>query len=423
MRLGVAPNSPSGVRVLAALMLLAVLGLGACADTTTKPAAPTPVQNATAPAPSANPPVPAVAPSIQTAVAPAATPDGVRLFPARATGIAVAPLPRSSGRGELVLHGGGVLTRGVAEAIVARAGPNPRLCLIETADQGRGQTARFFRQFAGVAATVLDLDSGNVAQPAVLAALEDCTAHFFGGGDPKRLSTILRPAGQDSPALAVIRRRFEQDGVLVAGSSAGAMIVGPVTLCECAANSSVQAVLNGKLFRAPGFDFLSAPVLVDAHFFARGLMGRHLFALARDRLPVGVGIDEDGAVLVSGDQRTWRVIGGRRVALLFTPPDVSPDRLENFGLALLAPGDEFDPAKGTVVLSNGRQSVPGSNLSADIRQAGLDFNVGLPITYDFEIFDKTIIVTEKRDFRAPHWLSGSGGDSVLNAKVSVRPAD
>lgn len=398
-------------RFIASLILPALLAVAGCAE---KPA-----NTNAAPNPALQ------TQSTGTLPGPAAAPatNGVSLIAARTSGVAVAPLPRGAGRGELILHGGGVISREVAEAIVARAGPDPRLCLIETADQGSGMSARLFRRFSGLALTVLSPESEDVAQPAVLAALEACTAYFFGGGDPKRLSTILRPEGQDTPALAVIRRRFEQDGVLVAGSSAGAMIVGPITLCECAANSSVQAVLNGKLFKAPGFDFLSAPVLVDAHFFARGLMGRHLFALARDRLPVGVGIDEDGAVLVSADQKTWRVIGDRRVALLVTPSVVSAERLENFGLALLAPGDEFDPAKGTIVLPDGRRPISGSTLSDNIRQAGMDFNVGLPITYDFEISDKTVIVTDKRDVRAPHWLSGSDGDSVLNAKVSVRPAD
>jgi hypothetical protein len=153
-------------------------------------------------------------------------------------------------------------------------------------------------------------------------------------------------------------------------------------------------------------------------------MGRHLFALARDRLPVGVGIDEDGAVLVSSNQQTWRVIGDRRVALVFTPPDVSMNKLSNFGLALLAPGDEFDPSTGRIVAQeDGRQPVSAKELPPEVLQAGLNFNVGLPIAYDFQISDKTVIVTSDRSVRAPHWLSGRDGDSILNAKVSVHPAD
>jgi hypothetical protein len=162
--------------------------------------------------------------------------------------------------------------------------------------------------------------------------------------------------------------------------------------------------------------------MIDAHFFARGLMGRHLFALARDRVPAGVGIDEDAAVLISADQKTWRVIGDRRVALIFTPPQVTTDKLTGFGLALLAPGDVFDPASATMTLPDGRRPVRGSELSQGIREAGLNYDVDLPITYDFEVSDNTIILTNSRTLRPPRWLAGDDSDSVLNAKVGVRPA-
>jgi len=404
---------PASVRFIASLLLPALLALAACTE---KPAgkAPPP-QNSALEVPSQG-----NLPSPDTGAP--ATP-GLSVIPARTTGIAIEPSTHGAGRGELILHGGGVLTTDVADAVISHAGANPRLCLIETFAPGRGDLARFFRRYAGVALVNMFLDDGNVAEPAVQAALESCTAYFLGGGDPKTLSTLLRPGGADSAALAVIRRRFEQDGVLIAGSSAGAMVVGPVTLCECGEYSSVHAVLEGKLFKAPGFDFLAQPVLVDAHFFARGLMGRHLFALARDRLPVGVGIDEDGAVLVSSNQKIWRVIGKRRAALIFTPPDVSTNNLSNFGLALLAPGDEFDPATGRMVVQEeGRHPVHASELPPDIQQAGMNFNVGLPIAYDFQVSDQTLIMTADRTPRAPHWLSGRDGDSILGAKVSVHPA-
>lgn len=397
--------------------LLVLLALGACAgpapQATTQPPAPPPsaattdVQLGNLPAPS---------PSVVEQ-------DSVTLIAARTSGIGVVPLPRTAGRGELMLHGGGRFGRGIAEAIVARAGADPRLCLIDTADIEGQNIERLFAPFAGVEIAVLDLDTDDIARPDVLALLTECTAYFFGGGDPKRLSTILRPEGRDTPALAFIRRRFEQDGVLIAGSSAGAMIAGPVTLCECAANSSVQAVLNGRLFKAPGFEFISAPVLIDAHFFTRGLMGRHLFALARDKLPAGVGIDEDAAVLISSDQQTWRVIGRRGAALIYTPPDATMAKLEGFGLAMLVPGDEFNPVTGKIAPRGKRQQFSGSSLPAEIREAGLKVGSEPPITYDFEILDDTVILTESASPRAPDWLSGAGEESVLNARVSVRAAE
>ena len=151
-------------------------------------------------------------------------------------------------------------------------------------------------------------------------------------------------------------------------------------------------------------------------------MGRHLFALARDKLPVGVGIDEDAAVLISSDQQTWRVIGRRRAVLIFTPPDVAMDKLDNFELALLVPGDEFNPVSGKITLPDDRHSISGSELPESVREAGLNLNPGLPITYDFQILDKTIIVTAAATPRAPDWIAGTGKDSVLNARVSVRAA-
>ncbi len=415
------PSQPSGAASVLARFggpaLLVLLALGACAEpapkATTQPPAPPPsatttdVQQGNLPTPN---------PSVVEQ-------DGVTLIAARTSGIGVAPLPRTAGRGELILHGGGRFGRGIAEAIVARAGPDPRLCLIDTADIEGQDIERLFAPFAGVEIAVLDLDTDDIARPDVLALLEECSAYFFGGGDPKRLSTILRPEGSDTPALALIRRRFEQDGVLISGSSAGAMIAGPVTLCECAANSSVQAVLNGRLFKAPGFEFISAPVLIDAHFFARGLMGRHLFALARDQLPAGVGIDEDAALLISSDQQIWRVIGRRGAALIYTPPGASMEKLEGFGLALLVPGDEFNPVTGKIALHGKRQKFAGNSLPAEIREAGLSVTPDLPITYDFEILDDTVIVTGSPSPREPKWLSGASEESVLNARVSVRPAD
>lgn len=405
----------TGRQRIVALLLIGLLALAACSGPERKNAAPPPPPpDSGEPAPLGN--LPAPEPKEQVV-------NGVRIIPARSSGIAVEPLPRISGRGELILHGGGRFGRGIGEAIVARAGPDPQLCLIDTADIDGFSIERLFAPFAQVELAILDLEADDVARPEVLALLDKCTAYFFGGGDPKRLSTVLRPGGVDSPALAVIRQHFEQDGALIAGASAGAMIAGPVTLCECGANSSVHAVLEGQLFKAPGFEFLSAPVLIDAHFFARGLMGRHLFALARDKLPAGVGIDEDAAVLISSDQQTWRVLGRRAAALLYTPPEATMTKLEGFGLALLAPGDEFNPVTGKIVLHGNRRQFTGDSLSAGIREAGLKVTPNLPITYDFEILNDTVIVTDSSSPRAPDWLTGSGRESVLNARVSVRPAN
>lgn len=277
--------------------------------------------------------------------------------PTPSNGTAVEPIAQHAGRGVLILHGGGVITEDVTRLIVAYSGPEPTLCLIDTADPGQGQIYRLFDSYRGVHLRVFDLEPRDVALPDVVKSLGSCTGYFFGGGAPQRLSETFRPGGRDSLALGAIRARFERHGAIVSGSSAGAMIVGPLTLCECGEHSSVMAVRRGELFKAPGFALLQAPVLVDAHFFAHGLLGRHMFALARDGLPVGVGIDEGAAVLVPGDGSPWQVVAGPRVAIVRAPAGASVTSLHDFDFSVLSPGDRFDPVTGEILVAAGRNKL------------------------------------------------------------------
>ena len=335
--------------------------------------------------------------------------DSLYDVPVREDGIAVEPVAQEPGRGPLILHGGGTLSESIRKLIVSYAGQSPRLCVIDSADEQRTEIYRLFDEFAGLQLTMLDLEAGDVARPDVVAALRRCTGYFFGGGAPQRLSEIMRPGGRDSLALAEIRRRFERDGALVSGSSAGAMIVGPLTLCECGAKSSVVAVTEGELFKAPGFDLLGQNILIDAHFFKRGLLGRHMFALARDAIPVGVGIDEDAALFVPGNGGQWRVLNGGRVALVRLPRGATTDDLAGFGYSVLYPGDRFDPASGAVQVWSKRKPA-AIDLAADDRDDFSD-DTGA-IGYEFTATPQT-----RRYVRD----GAAKIETILDRQVSVAP--
>lgn len=279
-----------------------------------------------------------------------------RLFPGLAGLCLVvsAAAAQAPDRGMLVLEGGGPASSGFAETVVAAMAADGPLCVITTAMDGMAQSAETGR-FAGrgVPVQILDIDAGSIADRTVLARLDGCGGYYFTGGDPELLSEVWRPRGRPTEALRVVRRRYEEDGAVISGSSAGAMIVGEVTLCECGAQSSVQALLENRLFEADGFGLVD-DVLVDAHFFARGLLGRHLWQMIRRGQAVGVGIDEATAVVVPGDGGPWRVAGDRGVALIrMVESDGSgPAR---FRISLLAPGDRFVPATGDVEVAAERR--------------------------------------------------------------------
>ncbi len=287
-------------------------------------------------------------------------------------GSTVKPTPQAKGRGIMVLEGGGSYLDAATELTVAHAGEKPVLCLIDTAADGKGDPYDRFDAFDGVDMLTLNITRDTNDDPKVLEALRRCTGYYFNGGNPELLSKGLLAGGHDSPALAIIRERHDNAGAVVAGTSAGAMIVGPVTLCECSSKSSIGALTTGTLYQAPAYRFTDN-VLIDAHFFTHGLIGRELYALAKTGLPASVGIDETTAVVVPADGGLWQVIGSSGVAFIQRGPDASTTRLTGFTLSLLNAGDRFDPVSGHVAMATDRkqQAVVGDPTAGPLQMGGI----------------------------------------------------
>lgn len=131
-----------------------------------------------------------------------------------------------------------------------------------------------------------------------LRIIEQATGIFFTGGDQSRIVDFIK----GTPLHQAIHKRHEE-GVVIGGTSAGAammpdeMILGGASV----SNPSVDAVEMG-----PGMGFLPG-VVIDQHFAQRGRLGRLLAALVLQPAALGLGIDEDTAIVVKGDE--FEVIG------------------------------------------------------------------------------------------------------------------
>src|SRR5262245_29066508 len=99
---------PQSLRFIASLILPVLLASPAYAD---EPVQQAPPQNTALEIPSRG--------NLPSPKTDAPSTPGLSFIPARTAGIAVAPLPHGTGRGELILHGGGNLAPDVAEAVVA----------------------------------------------------------------------------------------------------------------------------------------------------------------------------------------------------------------------------------------------------------------------------------------------------------------
>jgi len=174
------------------------------------------------------------------------------------------------------------------------------------------------------------------------ALLKDARVVFFTGGGQLKITT--RFAGT---VLCSAVERFYRNGGTVAGTSAGASVLADTMLVSGEAESSHRIATN--LLMAPGLGFIR-DVLIDQHFAERGRIGRLLGAVAQNPRLLGLGIDEDTAVIVTRE-RTISVLGSgavyvadAREVTYTNVAEESPERtlsIFDVRLHVLSQGDEF----------------------------------------------------------------------------------
>jgi cyanophycinase len=148
-------------------------------------------------------------------------------------------------------------------------------------------------------------DRAQTAESTRLKRLEEAAGVFFSGGDQLRITSQLG----DTPLENHVRRIFQQGGV-IAGTSAGASALAEIMLVR---GTSSESHRIGDLNLAPGLGLIR-DVIIDQHFAERGRIGRLLGAVALNPRLLGIGIDEDTAIVVSG--RRFHVIGNGAVYVI-----------------------------------------------------------------------------------------------------------
>jgi cyanophycinase len=134
--------------------------------------------------------------------------------------------------------------------------------------------------------------------------LEDAAGIYFTGGDQLMLTSQMG----DTPCYEMTRRVYEEGGV-IAGTSAGASV-----MCETmmvSGNGDQSHRLGETIKMAAGFGLIGG-VIIDQHFSERGRIGRLLGVIAQNPKNVGLGIDEDTALVVERGE-TFYVLGSGAV--------------------------------------------------------------------------------------------------------------
>ncbi len=191
--------------------------------------------------------------------------------------------------------------RRILRAVAERLEGRPLLILTTASRRPEKYIAMYQEAFAGIGVNdVRPLalrELGEASDPAVLDAISASGGVFITGGSQARLLDAVR----NTPAHAGLRDLCRSGGV-IAGTSAGASVLGGTVL------SGTDEV---KLF--PGLGFVPY-VVIDQHFSQRDRLARLTDGLARAAGHMGIGIDEDTALLIDGHDAT--VIGTGTVTVL-----------------------------------------------------------------------------------------------------------
>jgi cyanophycinase len=183
--------------------------------------------------------------------------------------------------------------------LLARLGSRPKVIIIPTAaarenpDLAAENGVRYFSGLGAEAEAVMIIDAETARRPALVARLRNADLLYFTGGDPVYLlDTIL-----DSPAWKAAQEVLQR-GRILAGSSAGAMILGG------------QMWAPGSGWRQ-GLGLLPSIAVIPHHAsMASRWNAAHMRASLREGV-ILVGIDEATALVGP----PWQVLGPRQVTV------------------------------------------------------------------------------------------------------------
>jgi cyanophycinase len=238
-------------------------------------------------------------------------------------------------RGSLVIVGGAMQDPAIVKRFIDLAGgPDVPLVIVPTAGEGDDFNESFsgLRQFREAGARALSIlhtrDRKEADTEAFVAPLRRARGVFFLGGRQWRLADAYLHTRTHKELQALLDR-----GGVLGGSSAGATILGSFMV---RGDTKGNELMIGDHVEAMGFLKRSA---IDQHLLRRNRQFDLIDVIKQHPDLLGIGIDEDTAIVVEGDR--FQVIGRGYVAIYDRQAMIPPAGEFYF----LAPGDRFDLVK------------------------------------------------------------------------------
>jgi len=218
-------------------------------------------------------------------------------------------------KGRLVIIGGAEDKYGdsriLEEVVDIIGGADSRLGIITTATKHPDEVGEEYKEvFYRLGVKDVDIIDINTRDEAnmddYVDRLREVSGFFFTGGDQLRITSILG----GTRAYDALYESF-MEGTPVIGTSAGASVMSSTMIVE---GNSNDAARKCTLKMAPGLNLVDG-VIIDQHFDQRGRLGRLLCGVAENPGTLGIGIDEDTAIMVLPED-CFEVIGTNAVTII-----------------------------------------------------------------------------------------------------------
>ena len=289
--------------------------------------------------------------------------------------------PNPAGRPGLIMAIGGAEDK-VRERVILRrfveeaGGPDASIVVLATASEFPETGERYAELFYGMDANTVEVlrvrnrEDAIECSREVFDVLEYATGFFMTGGSQLRISSAL-----GGTALAAALRRRHAEGMVVAGTSAGAAVISRHMISMGESGGTPRRRL---VQMAQGLGF-APDLLIDQHFRRRDRMGRLVTALSYNPEPLGLGVDEDTAAMIDADG-VITVLGSGAVTVVdasglrFTDSHAvhrgQPVAMLGLKVDFLTRGCRYDVTRRTAVVPAGSAQQTTTDTAAETIEVG-----------------------------------------------------
>lgn len=261
--------------------------------------------------------------------------------------------------GWLVIIGGGKRPDNVMKEIIKLAGgAKSQILIVPFASEDPLDYSLYARhQFescgAGNVRYILSKKE-DLDKPENIEMVKKSKAIFFTGGDQNRLTSFLL----GTKFLEEIKGIYRNGGV-ISGTSAGAAVMSKIMITgdelllkdEKKDEEGFKVIKKNNIKTSEGFGFLEN-VIIDQHFIKRKRINRLISLVLENPSLIGVGIDEETAIIVEKSKR-FKVMGEGTVMILDARKSlqISVDKngnlsCRNLRVHILKDGEFFDLQRG-----------------------------------------------------------------------------